>query len=76
MTQKAGKLVGLNVMVDHSPKGHPKVSGGGIEYTLANAKYYLQTVPIGERKTAQQFMEQVKLTLATNKGAHLSRGKI
>eukprot|EP00957_Ditylum_brightwellii_P196577 14978034-Ditylum_brightwellii.AAC.1 len=57
-TPKAGKLVGLNITVDSSPKGHPEVAGEGIEYTWANAKYYLQTIPIGKRKTAQQFMGQ------------------
>eukprot|EP00957_Ditylum_brightwellii_P028493 2151085-Ditylum_brightwellii.AAC.1 len=76
MTQKAGKLVGLNVMVDCSPKYHPEISGEGIEYTWANAKYNLQTVPNGKRKTAQQFMGQVRLTMATNKGSYLSCNKI
>eukprot|EP00957_Ditylum_brightwellii_P094731 7214168-Ditylum_brightwellii.AAC.1 len=76
MTRKAGKLVGLNVTVDCSPKGHPEITGEGIEYTWANAKYYLRTVLIGKRKNAQQFLAQVRLALATNKGAYLSRNKI
>eukprot|EP00957_Ditylum_brightwellii_P146857 11179825-Ditylum_brightwellii.AAC.1 len=76
MTWKAGKLVGLNVMVRCSPKGYQEVAGEGIEYIWMNAKYYLHTDPIGKRKTAHQCMEQVKLALATNKGAHLSCNKI
>eukprot|EP00957_Ditylum_brightwellii_P045093 3419737-Ditylum_brightwellii.AAC.1 len=27
MTWKAGELVGLNITVDRSPKGHPKIAG-------------------------------------------------
>eukprot|EP00957_Ditylum_brightwellii_P041609 3151275-Ditylum_brightwellii.AAC.1 len=76
MTQKAGKLVGLNVTVDYSPKGHPEIAWEGIEYAWANAKYYLHTVPIGKRKIAQQFLAQVRLALATNQGACLSCNKI
>eukprot|EP00957_Ditylum_brightwellii_P201070 15323920-Ditylum_brightwellii.AAC.1 len=76
MIWKAGKLVGLNVTVDHSPKGHLEIAEEGIEYTWENLMYYLLTVPIGKRKTAQQFMGQVRLALATNKGAHLSQEKI
>eukprot|EP00957_Ditylum_brightwellii_P078293 5952686-Ditylum_brightwellii.AAC.1 len=48
-------------MVDRSPKGHLEIAGEGIEYTWANAKYYLRTV---------------RLALATNKGARLSCNKI
>eukprot|EP00957_Ditylum_brightwellii_P152422 11603423-Ditylum_brightwellii.AAC.1 len=54
MTQSAGKMIGLDVMVDHSPKGHPKVAGEGIEHTWVNSKLYLRTVPVLQRKTAQQ----------------------
>eukprot|EP00957_Ditylum_brightwellii_P190040 14467816-Ditylum_brightwellii.AAC.1 len=76
MTLKAGKLVGLNVMVDSSPKGYLEIAGEDIEYIWVNVKYYLSNVPIGKRKTAQQFMGQVRLSLTTNRGAHLSRNKI
>eukprot|EP00957_Ditylum_brightwellii_P201236 15324705-Ditylum_brightwellii.AAC.1 len=34
------------------------------------------TVPIGESKTVQQFTGQIRLVLATTKGAHLSCDKI
>eukprot|EP00957_Ditylum_brightwellii_P061258 4648994-Ditylum_brightwellii.AAC.1 len=54
MTLKVDKLVGLNITVDHSSKGHLEVTGEGFEYTWEN----------------------VRLTLATNKGAHLSCDKI
>eukprot|EP00957_Ditylum_brightwellii_P117637 8972762-Ditylum_brightwellii.AAC.1 len=27
MTRKAGKVVGLNITVDRSPKGHPEITG-------------------------------------------------
>eukprot|EP00957_Ditylum_brightwellii_P013577 1024188-Ditylum_brightwellii.AAC.1 len=76
MTGKTDKLVGLNVTVDHSPKVHPEIAGGGIACTYANAKYYLRIIPIGKRETAKQFMGQVRLALATNKGLYLSRNKI
>eukprot|EP00957_Ditylum_brightwellii_P087998 6701853-Ditylum_brightwellii.AAC.1 len=46
MTQSAGKMIGLDVMVDHSLKGHPKVAQEGIEYTWANSKLYLRTLPV------------------------------
>eukprot|EP00957_Ditylum_brightwellii_P030374 2300807-Ditylum_brightwellii.AAC.1 len=75
MTQKTGELVGLNVTVDRSPKGHLEIPGEGIEYNLTNTKYYLRNVPIRKRKTAQQFMGQVRLALATNKGTYLMRNK-
>eukprot|EP00957_Ditylum_brightwellii_P182682 13915036-Ditylum_brightwellii.AAC.1 len=76
MTCKSGKLVGLNVTVDCSPKDHPESTGECIEYNWANVKYYLRTVPIVKRKIVQQFMGQVRLALATSKGAHLSYKKI
>ena len=76
MIRSAGKMIGLDVTVDRSPKGHPEVAGEGIEYTWANSKLYLRTVPISQRKTAQQFLQQVRLSLARSKGANLSKPKI
>eukprot|EP00957_Ditylum_brightwellii_P157385 11978877-Ditylum_brightwellii.AAC.1 len=43
----------------------PKITGEGIKYTSAKSKYYLRAVPIGKRKTVQQFMQK-KLYLKEN----------
>jgi hypothetical protein len=51
MGEAAGRNLGISIMIDRSPKGHPEVAGEGIEYTWACAKFYLRTVPVGKRKT-------------------------
>eukprot|EP00957_Ditylum_brightwellii_P136023 10372837-Ditylum_brightwellii.AAC.1 len=68
MTQKAGKLVGLNVTVDRSPKGHPEIAGEGIDYTWASAKYYLHTVPNRKRKLHSSFWYRLDLHWQQTKG--------
>eukprot|EP00957_Ditylum_brightwellii_P167764 12771434-Ditylum_brightwellii.AAC.1 len=71
-----GNNLGISVVVDRTPKGHPELAGEGIEYTWANSKLYLQNVPIGKRRTVEQFHNQVRLALSTNEGAKLTKPKI
>ena len=76
MGETAGKNLGINVTIDRSPKGHPEVAGEGIEYTWANAKFFLRTVPLEKRRSVEQFKQQVRLALSRDKGAMLSQEKI
>ena len=74
--RQVGENLGVSVVVDRTPKGHPELAGEGIEYTWANSKIFLRRVPIGKRKTVDQFHKQVKLALSTSKGANLNKNKI
>eukprot|EP00957_Ditylum_brightwellii_P164368 12513344-Ditylum_brightwellii.AAC.1 len=75
LKQRAHQLVEnleVSVVVDCMPKGHPELAGEGIEYTWANSKIFCCRVPIGKRKTVEQFHKQIRLALSTGKGEHLN----
>ena len=76
MSKRIGTSRGMNVTVDRSPKGHPEVAGEGIEYTWANSKIYLRSVPLDNRRTKAQFLDAVRLSISRDSGAQLSRPKI
>eukprot|EP00957_Ditylum_brightwellii_P094713 7212731-Ditylum_brightwellii.AAC.1 len=63
-----GEDLGVSVAVDCTPKGHPNLAGEGIEYTWVNLNIFLCCMPIGKRKTVEQFQKQVRLVLSTSKG--------
>eukprot|EP00957_Ditylum_brightwellii_P175450 13356884-Ditylum_brightwellii.AAC.1 len=56
--RQLGENLGVSVAVDCTPKGHSELAGEGIEYTWANSKIFLCRVPIGKRKTVEQFHKQ------------------
>eukprot|EP00957_Ditylum_brightwellii_P024398 1841755-Ditylum_brightwellii.AAC.1 len=58
--------------MDCTPKGHPELTGEGIEYYWVNSKIFLCHVLIGERKTVWQFHKQVRLALSTSKDTNLN----
>jgi hypothetical protein len=76
MSKRIGTSRGMSVTVDRSPKGHPEVAGEGIEYTWANSKIYLRSVPLDNRRTKAQFLDAVRLSISRDSGAQLSRTKI
>jgi len=76
MSKRIGTSRGMNVTVDRSPKGHPEVAGEGIEYTWANSKIYLRSVPLDNRRTKTQFLDAVRLSISRDSGAQLSRTKV
>ena len=39
--RQVGENLGVSVVVDRTPKGHPELAGEGIEYTWANSKIFL-----------------------------------
>eukprot|EP00957_Ditylum_brightwellii_P115451 8805798-Ditylum_brightwellii.AAC.1 len=67
-----GENLGVSVVVDHTPKGHPELAGEDIEYTWVNSKIFLCRVPIAKMKTVEQFHKQIRLALSTSKGANLN----
>eukprot|EP00957_Ditylum_brightwellii_P109500 8351142-Ditylum_brightwellii.AAC.1 len=57
MTKKIGAKLGMDVVVDRSPKCHPEIAGEGIQYTWANSKMFLRGVPLEKRRNKGQFHE-------------------
>eukprot|EP00978_Attheya_sp_CCMP212_P040488 scaffold221418_cov54-Attheya_sp.AAC.1 len=41
--EEIGKVSGINIIIDRSPKYHPEVAGEGIEYTWAMSKIYMRS---------------------------------
>ena len=76
MTGKLAAGIGINVIIDRTPKCHPELAGEGIEYTWANSKIYLRGVPVKSRKSKLQFHKHVRLALSRYEGARLNREKV
>ena len=53
LLQYHGRL--LDVIVDRTPKCHPKIAGEGIEYNWACAKLFYRRLKIEEKKRRQNF---------------------
>ena len=54
----------LGVTVDRTPKCHPQLAGGGIEYAWGAAKLYYRKQPLKEKRIKSVYQELVKRSLS------------
>eukprot|EP00957_Ditylum_brightwellii_P003064 234377-Ditylum_brightwellii.AAC.1 len=76
MSKKIGSNLRLRAIVDRTSKCNPELSGEGIEYTWVNIKIFLRSISLEKRKNKKNVHNTVRLALATNEGAFLSKCKI
>ena len=60
----------LGVSIDQSPKCHPELTGEGIEYLWALAKWYYGRAPILKKRSKTKFVKLVEEL--TNPGSVLN----
>ena len=71
--EKIRKKFSINVIIDFSPKYHPKDTDTGIKYTWARSTFYLRSIPVNNRKNKQVFMNYVHLSISNTDGAKLTK---
>mmetsp|Transcript_37752 Transcript_37752/g.45608 ORF Transcript_37752/g.45608 Transcript_37752/m.45608 type:complete len:90 (-) Transcript_37752:40-309(-) len=74
LLQYHGPLLG--VIVDRTPKCHPEISGKGIEYDWAAAKFFYRHLRIQDKRTKAQFLESVKKSSDRNTVLTLKRRQL
>eukprot|EP00957_Ditylum_brightwellii_P020919 1577626-Ditylum_brightwellii.AAC.1 len=53
------KDLGISVLVNIKPKGHPELDGESINLYEVNSKIYVNNVPLGKRRSVEKFHQQI-----------------
>ena len=74
--EEMGKLLGIDAILDRTPKCHPEIAGEGVEYSWAQSKIYISNVLWKAQKSVMRFHKFVRLATSQSEGAILTREQI